>query len=231
MTSCTVSAGLSATGGAPGLSFMNLLPGSIGANGRGGGVWNQSGTVQFLNTIIASNTSSGGAADVGGSFASLGHNLIGVTNGSTGFGATGDVLDVDAKLGPLAANGGPTLTCHLLPGSPALDAGDDSLTGTDQRGQPRPAGLHVDIGAFETQPPSGPPQLKGLLRQTNGSFRFTFTNTPGATFTVLATTNVAQPSTNWTPLGPALEGAPGQFQYAEPTTTNAAQRFYQVRWP
>jgi hypothetical protein len=41
--------------------------------------------------------------------------------------------------------------------SPAIDAGDDTVTGppdnltTDQRGLPRKAGLHVDIGAFEVQ--------------------------------------------------------------------------------
>ena len=38
----------------------------------------------------------------------------------------------------------------LLPGSPAIDAGNTSLAPTtDQRGFPRPAGLAADIGAFE----------------------------------------------------------------------------------
>ena len=38
----------------------------------------------------------------------------------------------------------------LLPGSPAIDAGNTSLApATDQRGFPRPAGLAADIGAFE----------------------------------------------------------------------------------
>ena len=38
----------------------------------------------------------------------------------------------------------------LLPGSPAIDAGDTSLApATDQRGFPRPAGAAADIGAFE----------------------------------------------------------------------------------
>ena len=58
--------------------------------------------------------------------------------------------NTDPKLGPLANNGGPTLTMALLPGSPAIDAGDTSLApATDQRGFPRPAGLAADIGAFE----------------------------------------------------------------------------------
>jgi hypothetical protein len=56
----------------------------------------------------------------------------------------------DPKLGPLANNGGPTLTMALLPGSPAIDAGNTSLApATDQRGFPRPAGLAADIGAYE----------------------------------------------------------------------------------
>ena len=228
MASGTVSAGSTGAAGSAGTGSSSL--GTPGTTGRGGGIWNQGGSVQLLNSIIAGNIATNGVPDVGGSFVSLGHNLIGVTNGSTGFPATGDVLNLDAKLGPLAANGGPTLTCHLLPGSPALDAGDSTLTGTDQRGLPRPAGAGVDIGAFETQPPSGPPRLEGLLRLTNGGFRFTFTNTPGATFTVLASTNVALPSTNWTTLGPAVENVPGWFKFTESTTTNVARRFYQIRW-
>ena len=63
--------------------------------------------------------------------------------------AGGDTFP-DPKLGPLADNGGPTLTMALLPGSPAIDAGNTSLApATDQRGFPRPAGLAADIGAFE----------------------------------------------------------------------------------
>src|SRR4029079_10316214 len=70
-----------------------------------------------------------------------------------GFGAT--------CLWPLADNGGPTLTHALLPGSPAINAGDpaaaagvDGVPMTDQRGAPftRVYGGRIDIGAFELQP-------------------------------------------------------------------------------
>lgn len=44
----------------------------------------------------------------------------------------------------------------------------------------------------------------------NPAFQFFFTNTPGATFSVLATTNISTFPTNWMPLGPALEFLPGQ---------------------
>jgi predicted outer membrane repeat protein len=61
-------------------------------------------------------------------------------------------------LTPLGNYGGPTQTIGLLPASPALDRGDDSVhsgsnpLSTDQRGLafPRQAGTHVDIGAFES---------------------------------------------------------------------------------
>jgi hypothetical protein len=41
---------------------------------------------------------------------------------------------------------------RLLPGSPAIDAGNDgTCLATDQRGIPRPHGAACDIGAFESQ--------------------------------------------------------------------------------
>jgi hypothetical protein len=51
--------------------------------------------------------------------------------------------------------GVPKASCRTA--SPAIDAGDDAVTGppdnltTDQRGLPRKAGAHVDIGAYEMQ--------------------------------------------------------------------------------
>ncbi len=74
-------------------------------------------------------------------------------------------------LGPLADNGGPTQTLALLPGSPAIDAGDDALCpSTDQRGEIRPQdgnndGLaKCDIGAFELGPDVIPPSVLSVTR-------------------------------------------------------------------
>jgi CSLREA domain-containing protein len=54
-------------------------------------------------------------------------------------------------LDPLAANGGPTATMALQPGSPAIDAGSNpGALATDQRGFERTAGAATDIGAFES---------------------------------------------------------------------------------
>ena len=125
----------------------------------------------------------------------------------------------------------------LLPVSPAIDAGDDAVLSaafnlaTDQRGLPRKFGAHVDIGAFEFQAASTPFQIGAAKKLGNGAFQFGFSNTPGASFTVLSATNVSLPLSNWTVLGTATETTPGQFQFIDLQATNSAQRFYRVRSP
>ena len=55
-------------------------------------------------------------------------------------------------LGPLANNGGPTLTHALLTGSPALNAGNPAIVdppATDQRGDARIVQGRIDVGAVE----------------------------------------------------------------------------------
>ena len=73
-----------------------------------------------------------------GLFTSLGHNLIGQTNGCAGFtnGVNGDKVGsiltgaINPLLGPLANNGGTTQTHALLPSSPALNAGSPLAPGS-----------------------------------------------------------------------------------------------------
>jgi hypothetical protein len=63
-----------------------------------------------------------------------------------------NLIGVDPLLGPLANNGGPTLTHLPLPGSPVIDAGDPAIPSpppTDQRGFQRIAGPAIDLGAVE----------------------------------------------------------------------------------
>ena len=93
-----------------------------------------------------------------GTFVSQGNNLIGKTDGSSGWvgsDLTGTIATpLNPLLAPLGNYGGPTQTMALLPGSPAIDAGNNALipagVTTDQRGLPRIVNTVVDIGAFES---------------------------------------------------------------------------------
>jgi hypothetical protein len=119
----------------------NTLSGNAagGVNG-GGGIINY-GTLSLSNNIIANSPSGGDCANFSASLVDNGHNLV-EDNGCSISGGS------DPLLGPLQDNGGPTFTHALMLGSPAINAGDTSLT-TDQRAVARPANGSDDIGAFE----------------------------------------------------------------------------------
>ena len=133
------------------------------AASTGGGLCAVSDAPAVKNTIVAGNTTSGLPRDVDGWFLSQGHNLIGAAGAGSGFtnGSNGDQVGtmsnpLDALLGPLQDNGGPTRTQALLPGSPAIDGGDSvQVASTDQRGLARifdgdgDGTATIDIGAFE----------------------------------------------------------------------------------
>jgi hypothetical protein len=129
---------------------MTITDSTIAGNlvmnsGYGGGLYNNQ-MLTTRNLIIAGNTAANGP-DVSGNLGSRGHNLIGNPSGTTGWVDT-DLLDVDPRLGALQDNGGPTQTMELLPGSPALNAGDPAELGVpDQRGVVRRGG--VNIGAYQ----------------------------------------------------------------------------------
>lgn len=123
-------------------------------------------TVTLQNTVVADNGGLDiGTAGFGGSFASLGHNLIGNPGAITAFNQPGDqtgngVSPLDPKLGPLSHNGG-TVPVHApMQGSPLLDKG--KAFGSDARGvtravdlasiAPATGGNNADIGAVEVAP-------------------------------------------------------------------------------
>jgi CSLREA domain-containing protein len=132
------------------------------AGGKGGGFrLDPNGTASISNTIIAGNTSTNTSEeDVSGVMVSNGINLIENTTGSSGW-IPADLLNQVPLLGPLGNNGGITLSHPLLPGSPAINSGNNSLAvdpngmlplTVDQRGFPRFIGSGrpvVDIGAYE----------------------------------------------------------------------------------
>lgn len=130
----------------------------------GGGVYLRGVPDQFelQSTLIAGNfATAGSAADFGAETATtlLGNNNLVVAVGAN-VALPVDTLHSEPLLRPLADNGGPTRTHALMPGSPAVDAGNNfpSLD-FDQRGVgfPRVLGAAADIGAFEgvvaTRPP------------------------------------------------------------------------------
>jgi hypothetical protein len=177
------------------------------ASGGCGGIYNEDGgTATVGNTIVAGN-SSPAVPDVSGAFSSLGYNLIGVGDGATGFTGAGDQVGtigspIDPLLGPLADNGGPTWTHALLPGSPAIDAGDPAATGDfDQRGLARivdgngDGTATIDIGAYEVQPappgntpPVAQPQSVTAAENTARAITLTASDADGdpLTYTVVS---------------------------------------------
>lgn len=96
------------------------------------------------DTILAQNDGNCG----GKAFRSKGDN-ISDDSSCTSLVMSGDKQNTDLKLGPLADNGGPTLTHLPASDSPALAHGSPVAGITiDQRGFPRPA-KHPDVGAVE----------------------------------------------------------------------------------
>jgi hypothetical protein len=125
---------------------------SAGSYG-GGGVVAVGSTLKLESTIIADNSPGGSmyAADLDGSAALSGHNSL-VRFAGASMTLPAGTLRVDPKLGSLQDNGGRTRTHALLAGSPAIDAGNNTLgLPDDQRGPgfARVGGAAADIGAFE----------------------------------------------------------------------------------
>lgn len=174
----------------------STLSGNTAASG--GGIYHAANSspasLDLINSTLAENT-----AAIGGSIHSYGYNAtatLTVTNsilvsGDVNCFSEGDVVSNDGGhnlmsdtscgfgqvaaplLGPLADNGGPTLTHLPQSGSPAIDAGDDAVcaadpvNGLDQRGTLRPQdgngdGTPIcDIGAVEytIAPPANQPPV------------------------------------------------------------------------
>ena len=125
----------------------------------GGGIYNAEG-LQITNTILNAGASGENIFNQGGTITSHGYN-ISSDDGGGYLNGPGDQINTDPLLKPLQDNGGPTLTQALLPGSPAIDAGDPNFNPPpfyDQRGCPflRVFNGRIDVGSFEAQPPQRP---------------------------------------------------------------------------
>jgi len=161
------------------------------AGGQGGGIFNAIGatTITLHSSIVAGNAAGTGPDVFSPGPVNAVTSFLGSAAGITTFNpdlTTTALLGKNPLLGPLAANGGPTLTHALLPGSPAIDAGSNpAALANDQRGSgfARVAGAAADIGAFEVQNVATPPTA--LVQVNDGSaqrsrvtsFQVTFSET------------------------------------------------------
>ena len=146
------------SGGSATLSLDNSTLSDNSAS-SGGGIYNKgdsgSATLDLTETILKTGTSGANIDNSFGTVTSHGYNLSN-DNGGGFLTHLGDQINTDPMLGPLQNNGGPTFTHALLPGSPAIDAGDPSFTPPpvyDQRGPSfwRGRNGRIDIGSFEVQ--------------------------------------------------------------------------------
>src|SRR6266545_1404345 len=162
-------------GGIENLGQLQLINVTLSENTAwsGGGLLNRpSATVTVTNTIVAGNTH---FEDCSGTITSAGHNLAG--GFSCLFSGPGDLNGAQALLDPRNDSGGFTYLYALLPGSEAIDAGDNTpvVCGThDQRGALRPldgdnnGSAVCDIGAFEYDP-TAPHVSASLDPSANGN--------------------------------------------------------------
>jgi hypothetical protein len=197
LTNCTLAlnGGSAGPGGPGGPGGTGLIgQGGPGAPGPSGTAWGGTVCSTLVNTLIASNTPAGNDSFT------------------------------DPKLGPLADNGGPTLTMALLPGSPAIDAGDDDdAPPTDQRGHPRPVGIAADIGAYEY---GSTPRLRISPPQA-GAVEILLHDLIGPSCRLLSSTNLSE----WQCVATNQIAADGTALFHVNVGLGETRRFYQVASP
>jgi predicted outer membrane repeat protein len=168
---------------------------------RDGGALYLTSSLELGNTILKAGASGANIFNNGGSLITHGYNVCS-DNGSGLLNGPGDQINTDPMLGPLQDNGGPTFTHALLPGSPAIDAGDPNFTPPpyyDQRGPVfwRIRNGRIDVGSFEVQvgttpsptpsPTASPTPTATVTSTATAIPTSTATSTPTATATATAT--------------------------------------------
>ncbi len=219
--------GIKTAGAAANLLLRNTTLTNNIAGRLGGGIReSEAQSTRLLNTIVAENQSAI-AADVSGRFLDEGSNLIGQSDGSTGFtrsflvGAATNPLN--PKLNSLADNGGPNRTHLLRADSPAINAGvNDRLPATDQRGFDRVVGAAVDIGAVETTATEVPPELLAVVSPNLPDFVIAATPIPALAALPLTALNVALPAISQ--LSTAASDSSENKNRLLPTSTEAQER-------
>lgn len=193
---------------------------NTGVGGTNGLCLMNGATATLVNTVFANNDQANcSTATVP---TSLGHNLS--DDGTCGLTQPGDQLSTDPMLAPLSDYGGFVETHTLLPGSPAIDAGDATqCPPTDARGIARPfdgdndAVAVCDIGAVEARHQIAIAD-HAILEGDSGTDTavFTVTLTPTSTLAVqvdYATADgTATGGMDYKPVSGTLTFDPGQTQ-------------------
>ena len=147
----------------------------------GGGIATDGGMATLNNAIVADSMSGGDIYIVSGGVSGS-NNLVDDATNSGGLtnGVNGNLVGVKPLLALSGNYGGPTQTMALLPGSPAIGAGNPALAvdaqgnplTTDQRGMGFARTLNgmVDIGAFEDQVSGTAPGSQNAFQGVSGSF-------------------------------------------------------------
>jgi hypothetical protein len=90
------------------------------------------------------------------------------------------------------------------------------------------SGIQSTSAVVNISVPTPAPAMISGAKTAGGPFVLSFSNSVGAVFGVLTSTNVGLPLTNWTVLGGIVEVSPGRFQFAEPQATNGQRHFYRT---
>jgi GH25 family lysozyme M1 (1,4-beta-N-acetylmuramidase)/N-acetylneuraminic acid mutarotase len=72
--------------------------------------------------------------------------------------------------------------------------------------------------------------IQGTTLNSSG-FNLSFTNVPGTHFSLLSTTNLVTPLSNWTLVKGFTEISPGEFQVVDGSATNVPTQYYRVTSP
>jgi hypothetical protein len=176
LTSSTVSGNNSEAGaGVHNDNFATAtVTNSTVSGNMGGGLFNDGGTLTITNGTVSGNSGDfairnglegaltlmstvvdGACTNFGGATVTSGGYNIESPDNTCGLDQPTDQVSITPEqlaLGPLADNGGPTMTHALGAGSVAIDQipAEDCEVDTDQRGEPRDS--MCDVGAFEVQP-------------------------------------------------------------------------------
>ena len=213
------------------LTNCTLVANSAIAGGGGGGSGNPGyGGPPYGRSPEGRAGSNGSATGDGADSAAMANTLLvanvpfaGLTNGLID---TNHNLWMDTNsrvVGPLADNGGPTLTMALLPGSPAIGQADSAIAPpANQRGVPRASGP-ADIGAYG----HGYPPILEAAESPQGGVDISVNGRAGQACRLLASPDLV----NWTAIATNDFSAGDTFLFHDAAGAGQTQKFYRAVMP